>query len=229
MSQQQAPHAARGQGACPSPLDASPAVVGATLDSAPLPARSLGRGLRPHPAARCWGTFWRLGSPAPDGSPQQSADPPGGRCAGLGGGLDALAPRHALRSRCGSSTSTHFRALTARLWLACHARHMPCIGRGLWPRRRLRRHGGATADLPDCPAQARATLRQPARHTRPSALRAYSPGPLQGCGFRARPCVSGFSAGVGVRPGRNTQEERRHKQHATPHAEAGNRQSGLDI
>lgn len=26
-----------------------------------------------------------------------------------------------------------------------------------------------------------------------------------------------------VRSGRNTQEERRHKQHATPHAEAGNR------
>lgn len=161
--------------------------------------------------------------------PQQSADPPGGRCAGLGGGLDALAPRHALRSRRGSSTSTRFRALTARLRLACHARHMPCIGRGLRPRHRLHRHGGATADLPDCPAQARANLRQPARQTRPGVLRAYSPGPLQGCGFRARPCVSGLSAGVAVRPGRNTQEERRHKQHATPHAEAGNRQSGLDI
>lgn len=56
---------------------------------------------------------------------------------------------------------------------------MPRIGRGLRPRHRLRRHGGATADLPDCPAQARATLRQPARQTRPSALRAYSPGPCR--------------------------------------------------
>lgn len=69
MSQHQAPHAARGYGACPSSLDASTALVRAALDSSPIPARSLGRGLRPHPAAGCWGTLWRLGPPAPDGSP----------------------------------------------------------------------------------------------------------------------------------------------------------------
>lgn len=70
MSPKAAPRTARGQGACPSPLNATPALVGAVLDSAPLPARCSGRGLRPHPAAGCWGTLWRLGPPAPDGSPR---------------------------------------------------------------------------------------------------------------------------------------------------------------
>lgn len=96
MSQQQAPHAARGQGACPPPLNATPALVRAVLDSAPLPARSPGRGAFHAPRFICQvlGHPLAAGASSDDRLPPQSADQPRGRCSGLGRGLNALAPRH---------------------------------------------------------------------------------------------------------------------------------------
>jgi hypothetical protein len=195
-----APHAPRGNGACPSALDASPALVCAALDSAPIPARSLGRGTLPSPgsSARCWGTFWRLGPPAMTGSPTRIRLAVG-QCASV----DCVRPRTCPSPRCGPvPLRLRVRAPTARLLLAGHARHTSCIGRGQRPRHRLRRQVGACPNLPDFATQPLATILQAAYMARAyGAPRTSSPGPLRGCGFRSCPCHVALLPGVSVRQG----------------------------
>lgn len=99
-------------------------LVRAALDSAPLPARSPGRGAFHAPRFICQvlGHLLVARASSDDRLPPQSTDQPGGWCSGLGCGLNALAPCHALRSCRGSPTS----ALALRLRasrLAGHARY----------------------------------------------------------------------------------------------------------
>ncbi len=220
MPPKAAPHAARGQGAHSGPLDAFPAsALPPVWRLTTLPARCSGRGalLPPialpvgRPTSRVW-------------AHERATAPPCSSPTSLGAGAPTWAagwtpmPHTIPSGRCGSPASARFRAPPVHLRPAGHARQAR-IGPGLWPRQRLRREGGTAAVLPDCPAQSRATVRQSASQTRPGAPRAYSPGP-----WRAAASVRDLARLADWRvwrSGRNTQEERRHKQHATPHAEAG--------
>jgi len=138
------------------------------------------RGYAPHNSASRLASFSWLGPRASDGSPRRAANWLGSQCARA----DCVQPRTCPNPLCGLAPLRLRLAVYDCAPPACMSR-APRIGRGLRPRQRLRRHGGAAAVIPDCSAQPKATLRQPARPARPSALRAYSPGPLWGCGFRA--------------------------------------------
>lgn len=201
--------------------------VRASLDLTAMPARCVGRGASPPitlpvgwPTSRRWGRE-RVTAPPSTPSIGLGANAPAWTACG-----PALAP-----DRCAARLPLRLR-LTAYDCAppACESRAAwPHMGRGLRPRHLLRRHGGATADLPDCPAQATATLRQPTRPARPSASHAYSPVPLRGCGFRRDLACPACRLASRPAQERSTQEVRRHRQHATPHAEAGIRLWALHL
>lgn len=140
-----------------------------------------------------------LGHAATTGSPQRAFDCLGSQCVCA----DCARPRTCPRPPCGPAPLRLRLVAYDCVPSACLSRAVILrIGRGLRPRQRPRRHGGASAVLLECSAQSNETLRQLASPARPSALRTHSPGPLRGCGFRARPCLSDFPAG-----GRDVQGE----------------------
>lgn len=178
-------------------------MVGATLDSAPLPARSSGRWASPPialpvggPPSRVWG---HERATAPPSSPPTSL-----------WGLVRWTGQ-----RAGRPCPTPFPPVTSRLPFVCALPRSDCaplacvpraalprIGLGLRPRHRLRRQVGARAVLPDFVAHSLATVPQSVCMARAcGAPRTSSPGPLRGCGFRACPCHTAVSPGVSARQG----------------------------
>jgi hypothetical protein len=161
--------------------------------------------------------------------PQQPTDQPRGWCADPGSGLDALAPRHSLRSRRGSPASARIRASTARRWLACQAR--------------ITAHGSRSATatsaassiwclppfLPDSPPTHWRPYPMPAGWQGPAALRARPhPGPFgaaaSGLALAIQPVRLVSRHARATKSGRTVAKRQHH-----PHAAAGKRKRARNL
>lgn len=156
--------------------------VRASLDLTAMPARSSGRGASPPitlpvggPTSRRWGRE-RVMAPPSTQSIGLGANAPAWTACGLALVPDRYAVRLPLRLRLIAFDCAPPACGSRAAW--------PHMGRGLRPRHRLRRHGGAAADLPDCPP----------KQERPYA----SPPDPQGQALRARTHPFPYGAAASV-------------------------------